>query len=430
MVYYEYNYQQPENIMTSSDYFISLPESEQESFDDVLALGETAKAFKVRRNDILLDDHEKDPRHFTKAEAQEYLEVNPKTLDRYCQLLNVDPKRFEDAAWLINIHELYAIREAMRDSGTFRHKKFIRTEKQRCQVIAIANQKGGVSKTVSVGTIGACIASQYHDEFRVGLIDTDPQGTLSLFHLPDRHNEECRDNIFGFGDLVSGEFELDEGESLKDLVSSAFVQTTIPNLRILPAMETDRQLEGKLHAKILSGEIKNPYKILRDMIELVQDEFDIILIDTPPAMNFAVYNALYASTGLIIPVTPTEADRDATMNWLEHLPVIYQSMFNMCLKGHYFTKFLITNHDGKDTANAITQELNSLFGNKIYDTSLKSSEAIRVCAKDLNTIFDISKSEYPKSYKKAFGNAVTNARSVSEQIVKSIRDIWFKQDRT
>ena len=317
----------------------------------------------------------------------------------------------------------------MRKAGKFLHPKFIRKNSQQCHVIAFSNQKGGTGKTVSTGLIGACIASEYHEEFRVGVIDADPQGTLSLIHAPDRHHEDLRNEIFGFGELIAGEYELEEGETMKDVVSKAFLQTTIPNLRILPAMDMDRQLEGNIHEKLLKGEIDNPYSMLSNLISHVKDEFDIILIDTPPAMNFSVYNSFYAATSLVIPVCPTEQDRDATMRWLQQLPIIFKTMVNVGMKDYDFIRFLITNHDGKDTANSITQEINNLFGVRVMDTALKSSEAIRVCAKDLNTIYDISKSEYPKASKKSFGNAITNGRSVTEQIVKLARDIWYQQDR-
>ena len=61
------------------------------------------------------------------------------------------------------------------------------------------------------------------------------------------------------------------------------------------------------------------HKLLEKVIEPVKDQFDIILIDTAPSLNFMFYNALMASTSMLIPVHPEAVDFDANNKYLKRL---------------------------------------------------------------------------------------------------------------
>ncbi|WP_238971025.1 ParA family protein [Vibrio alginolyticus] len=83
--------------------------------------------------------------------------------------------------------------------------------------------------------------------------------------------------------LIMRNFDLDEDETFEQAVSEAFLETTIPNLRILPASQSDRAIEGWFHEQVFTHKLPSPYSILADIIDAVKDEFDIIIIDTPPS---------------------------------------------------------------------------------------------------------------------------------------------------
>ncbi|GAL14640.1 chromosome (plasmid) partitioning protein ParA [Vibrio astriarenae] len=291
------------------------------TLNEVYELAFIAEAIIAQRNASLLLNHSKDLRHFTKAEITAWLGgIHSVTLDRWCSALGFDPQNKDpDAQWLLDINEAYELRDALRskESKVQIPEKFVRTKKQKLQILAVANQKGGTGKTVGTINVASYIAAQLHAEYRVGIIDLDPQGTASMYYS-DRNHQDL-DHICSVGDLIIGNYELRDGETLSDRVSESFLPTTIPNLRMLRAKESDRGLEGKFHEKVSQGQFANPYNRLSEILEAVEDEFDIILIDTPPHMTYSVYNTLYAATSLVVPMTPSENDMDATMHWLTNL---------------------------------------------------------------------------------------------------------------
>lgn len=274
----------------------------------VLKIG--ADAYIKRRNQRLLSNHRKDLRKFTRAEAFTYLDIDAKTLDKYVATADFDPRRHEDSQWLINIEEMYQLRDLLPENLR-KASKFKRSDNQKMQVIVIQNQKGGVGKTVSAATIASGLATEFHQEYRVGLIDMDGQATLSMYYAPEADLEGC----LSVGDLMMNNFDLDEGETLEQVVSNAFLPTTIPNLRILPASQSDRAIEGWFHEQVFGQKLTSPYSLLNTIINAVQDEFDIIIIDTPPSLGYATYNAYFAATSVVFPLSITENDIDATCSY-------------------------------------------------------------------------------------------------------------------
>lgn len=280
-------------------------------------LKEGADGYIKRRNQRLLANHRKELRNFTRAEASAYLGIDAKTLDRYVTATEIDPRRHEDSQWSIDISEMYRVRDLLPENLR-KDPKFSRSDKQKTQVVVIQNQKGGVGKTVSAATIASGLATEFHQEYRVGLIDMDGQATLSMYYAPEAEQE----GNLSVGDLMMRTFDLDEGETYQDAVSEAFLETTIPNLRILPASQSDRAIEGWFHEQVFSHTLASPYSILDEIIDAVKDEFDIILIDTPPSLGYATYNAYFAATSVVFPLSITENDIDATCSYFSYIPQV------------------------------------------------------------------------------------------------------------
>jgi len=387
-------------------------------------MSDAATSYLSTRNQF----YKKGKRHFTRKEAGVYLNVNSKTIDRYVKKFGFDPKKYEDAAWLITIDEIYQIREALVNSP-LKGKKFTRKSNQKLQVIAIQNQKGGVGKTVTATTLASGLAIEFHEQFRVGLIDLDPQQTATSYYPPtmiDENGEtELITDYWSVGDIFKKEYELGENDTFKSFVSEAFVPTTIPNLRILPASQRDRGVETSFHRMISNGELQSPYTELAKIIKAVEDEFDIIVIDTPPSTSFATLNAYFAATSVIFPMQLDQNDIDATCGYLK----IFDEVEYICKKnghpGWDFRKLLFTNYKSMSSSSTLLlNDFNMFFDKYSYQISFNNSEAIKECTRSLNTIFDISKSEYTGRSKLVFETSKINAFSVISQIYRDIIKVW------
>lgn len=147
------------------------------------------------------------------------------------------------------------------------------------KIITVANQKGGCSKTTTVNNLGAALAFMGK---KVLLIDVDPQANLSLgFGLELGPDELCSYHF------IMGKCELDQVKR----------GTVIDNLYIIPSAIELAGAEIEL-TQAIAGE-KKLYNVLR---RSSVNDFDYILVDTPPFFCNLLTNGLSASEAVIIPV--------------------------------------------------------------------------------------------------------------------------------
>jgi chromosome partitioning protein len=153
-------------------------------------------------------------------------------------------------------------------------------------IIAVANQKGGVGKTTTTANLGAALALRGR---RVLLVDLDPQGNLtSAFGLEKDVQQTVAESL------------LDRRIPLPvvSVANGATSDSEAQHLAVVPAAVGLASAEAQLMNK-LGRELR-----LRDQLLSVGDNYDFIMIDTPPSLGVLTVNALVAATRVII---PTEA---------------------------------------------------------------------------------------------------------------------------
>ena len=164
------------------------------------------------------------------------------------------------------------------------------------KVITIAISKGGVGKTTTAINLAAEFGIH---GYRVLLVDMDEQGnsTFSATGL-------SKDNFVGKG-------LFDMMRSFKLLPPSNFVsETKIPNTDIIPANLLTSQVLNQLPIlKTQYGYAE--YVYLASCLEDLKANYDIIIIDTPPAKNNLTLSALYAADEVLIPVKPDKYSADS-----------------------------------------------------------------------------------------------------------------------
>ncbi len=281
--------------------------------------------------------------------------------------------------------------------------------------ISIANFKGGVGKTTTAVTLAQGLSLLGH---RVLVIDTDPQGSLTT--------------LFG----ILPDTEVDEEHTILPLVMGA--ETSIryairptywDGIDLVPAAPLLFGAEFALPAR----QTKEPgfqfWNVLNYGIDDVRSDYDVIVIDTPPALSYTTINALLASNGVIMPLPPSTLDfASAAQFWSLFADLTTELLTN---RGHDkqfdFMNILLSRVDSSDATGAIVKQwIQSTYAKRVsvLPMEIPKSAVTASATVEFGTVYDITKYD---------GNARTfkRARDAYDLMVgyieTSVQSVWRRQ---
>ncbi len=146
------------------------------------------------------------------------------------------------------------------------------------QVLAVANQKGGVGKTTTSVNLACALARL---DQRVLLVDLDPQGNATMGSGVDKRTLAATVYQVLIGEVPARE---------------AIVSQTAAGHALLPA---NRELAG---AELDLVELDSRETRLCDALAEVDTDFDLVIIDCPPSLSLLTLNGFCAASGVIIPM--------------------------------------------------------------------------------------------------------------------------------
>jgi chromosome partitioning protein len=146
------------------------------------------------------------------------------------------------------------------------------------RIYTLANQKGGVGKTTTAVSLGACLAARLRN---VLLVDADPQANATSSLGLDKH--QIKHSVY---------HALIDQISLADIVQP----TDFPRLHIAPSSPA---LAG---AVVEMVRLPSREYLLQKALSAVASQYDYTFIDTPPSLGLLTVNALTAADGVLIPV--------------------------------------------------------------------------------------------------------------------------------
>ncbi len=219
-------------------------------------------------------------------------------------------------------------------------------------VFALANQKGGVGKTTTAVNMGAYLARWGK---RVLLVDVDPQANATSSLGVDKDNLP----LSLYDSLIRGV-----------PLSRVILFTQNLHLDLAPSAPS---LAG---ARVEMVHLPDRERLLRHALQLLEERYDYIIIDSPPSLGLLTVNALVAAREVIIPVQCEYLSLEGLTHLLQTIELVRRALNpRLRLFGLAMTMF-----DGRTTlSREVVEEVRRHFPQKVFTTviprSVRLSEA-------------------------------------------------------
>lgn len=229
------------------------------------------------------------------------------------------------------------------------------------KIVSIINQKGGVGKSTTAESLAAGLSLR---GYKTLAVDLDAQGNLT----------------YTFGADNTG------ATVLEVLTGDATAAEAIKHTQSCDVLPANKALAG---ADAYIKETGKEYR-LKEALENVADQYDYIIIDTPPALGILTVNALTACQSVII---PSQADI-YSIQGIEQLSETMKPVKKYCNPGLEIEGILLTRYSARSVLSRevadMLEELAAKLGTKLFKTKIREAIAVKEAQISQQSLFEYS----------------------------------------
>jgi len=354
-------------------------------------------------------DNTKSLRLFSAPEAAELLGVSGQFMRKvHGEGTIPEPKDVRAGRRYYSAQELWEARQILEKASRTKGRYVPgRKEGERLQVWQLMNFKGGSSKSTSTIHLAHYLALH---GYRVLVVDLDPQGSLTSM---------CGINpeIEFDGLTVYDAIRYDDPVPFSDVI----MPTYFPGLSLAPARLLLSEFETE---SAVNSNPDQPFFLrIRNALAQVEDQYDIVLMDSPPQLGFLTISGMAAATSLIVPLTPSMLDVSSTAQFLE-LAGAYMGVIEDAgaeLQYDHF-KFLITRDEPTDVpSQQLTSFMRALFLDRVMTATALKSTAISDATMLKQSIYEVVRSEMTRA---TYDRAKQSMDAIGSEVEAMIHQAW------
>lgn len=348
-------------------------------------------------------DARKTLRKFAMREAADFIGVKQNTFRHYVSSmsdriptgeLDKSNRRY------FTLEEIHEIQRVLFREGKTDPKAYPRRQgDEPCVAITcLSLRKGSGTSTLSAHTAANLALMGY----RVLSCDLDPQATLT--------------NEFGVTPALNLDMPTayDMIRHVEPVPARDVIQKThFPNIDLIPA---PLDLMGFEYETAPSS--RNP-ALLAHVLEPVMTNYDVVIFDTPPELGVAVFAALFASRGVLIPLNATMQDVMSLTSFLSMAGNMMEVLEGRAPDhGLDFVKLLITRYEDADRSQVqVASFLRTILGGSVMATEFVKSTAIGDAATTKQTLFEVEPRDVNK---KTYDRAIESISRITAEIEAEI----------
>ena len=274
-------------------------------------------------------------------------------------------------------------------------------------IIAVQNFKGGVGKSTVTTHLAHYFAVQ---GYRVLVVDCDSQATTTtLFGFNPHFNITREETLYPY-------LSIDPTQA--DLLY-AVKRTPWPNVDLIPSnlelfdVEYELAAAGSDGGSVLAARFR---KLKRGLSDLARD-YDIVLLDPPPALGTISLAVMQAANALLVPLAATTPDFCSTVQFLSMMDQVLHQLTGAGIEVDYqFVRLICSKFDGNDPSHAMVRAImEQSFGPALLPVPILESAEISHAAMRMMTVYELEKPiGTPKTHKRSRANLDEALRQVEQ----------------